>query len=313
MTAVSFIAGSKPGSKTAKGPSGARKPAGGKGRKKRATEKLNGPSALPIRPAVLPRAGQPLVLIDDRAGSKDLMVYEPLNTCGQLCRLPSGDAYIVGVDADGQSTVNVGVEVKSVSDFVSSVDNGRLTAEQLPAMERDYDVVWLVVYGRFKPGYAGCLQSVNSHGLWVDHHAGTRAVSYGYVVQNLMTISASGVLVATVDSPAAAAHWLACLARWWSKPLAQHSAFKKFNSAGDSEIDRRLKKTATGAVSYVDPKKKLRAKIAKQFPGIGYDKAVAAAEHFPSTTAMVNATAEEWMELDGVGKVIAKAIVEAVK
>ena len=63
------------------------------------------------------------VLVDDRAGSVDLVKYQPLKRSAELTRLRAGDVLIVG-NGPGGRPVLVGIEFKTVADLIQSIDNG---------------------------------------------------------------------------------------------------------------------------------------------------------------------------------------------
>jgi excinuclease UvrABC nuclease subunit len=47
-------------------------------------------------------------------------------------------------------------------------------------------------------------------------------------------------------------------------------------------------------------------------PGVGVERSGAVAAHFPSVKAMVDARAEEWMMVPGIGKTLAARITTAL-
>jgi len=59
------------------------------------------------------------VLIDDRAGSQDLIRYSPLDSTSELTRLDAGDALITGNGPD-DSILTIGIELKTIADLLSS-------------------------------------------------------------------------------------------------------------------------------------------------------------------------------------------------
>lgn len=269
--------------------------------RKRTPKKVEKRTPAPKVQPVIAGDPHPRVLIDDRAGSRDLVDYPPLNSCGDLCRLDSADALIVG-DKDG---VIVGVEVKSISDFISSLETGRLQAGQIPAMLKTYDESWLLVYGRWRATSDGQLEVwKESRGSWYPYALGTRPVPYGYVESRLVSMETAGVKTRTVERIEDAAQWIGVLARWWAKGRDGHRTFKKFSEVG---------RVPTSALIAMDGPMKLRAEMAACLPGVGFDRAIAAAKYFPSVRDMVNATREEWEEVEGVGKVVAGAVVGAMK
>lgn len=281
--------------------------------KKRAAKK-----PVAAKPSRTPRPSplEPRVWIDDRAGSgrsdnpnkPPLIAYPPLDSCAELCRLDSADALILGVDDTGAPTRLIGVEVKSLSDLLSSLDTGRLQAAQIPAMLAAYDESWLAVYGRWRaaPDGGGGLEALDGRsGAWRAVRLGSRAIPYGFVEKRFLAIAAVGVAVRTFDTLAAVAAWIGELASWSAKRTAAHKTFHTFNRAGAP--------MGGGLIQMLDPAVKLRAEMLSRLPGVGFERAVAAAQHFPSVAAAVNATEEEWMEVEGIGAVIARAICESVR
>ena len=241
------------------------------------------------------------VLIDDRAGSKELVLHPPLNKTGELCRLEAGDAMIVGNGPDGP--LLIGVEVKSIFDLISSINTGRLQGTQIPGMLRDYDVSWLLHYGRYRVcPVTGALQILRKNNSWVSHKIGERAVPYGYLEKWLLTANALGIHIKRVITEAEAAAWIGCLDRWWSKPWEKHRGMHSFDNSGD-----------LGLLPTMDPATKLRAKVAAQLPGVGFKRAIDVAKHFGSVSAMIGASIKDWEEIPGVGRVIARAAWEAVR
>lgn len=241
----------------------------------------------------------PPLFVDDRAGSKDLMKYEPVRTIGELCRLDSGDAMICG-SGPGDASVLIGVEVKSIFDLISSMNTGRLQDTQLPALLSTYDIAWVLIYGNYRPGARGQLE-IRGGGTWRPFKLGAREVPYGYVEGFLLDLAATGVHVRHSYNASEAAQWLGVLHRWWSKPWSMHKGLRALDRSREVSL-----------MPGMDAGTHQRARIAAQLPGVGFERAVAAAAHFASVSDMVNADAAEWARVSGVGKVIAKAVVAAI-
>lgn len=241
----------------------------------------------------------PRVLIDDRAGSRDLVKYAPLDVAGELCRLDSGDVMIPGNGPDG--SVLIGVEVKSIRDFIASIRTGRLQATQIPAMLATYYRSWVLIYGEYRPDSNGRL--LLRHGShWQSYSLGDREVPYGYVEAMLLDLAGMGVHTATVAQAKDAAQWIGVLARWWSKPWGKHKGMRTFDRSRD-----------LGLMPTMDTRMYTRARVASALPGLGFERALAAAKHFGSVVEMVNADPVEWEEVPGVGKGVAQAVVKAVR
>ena len=248
----------------------------------------------------------PRILVDDRAGSKELVKYQPLKDCGELCRLDSGDVCFPGYGPTGE--VLVGVEVKTASDLASSIATGRLQATQIPRMERDYDVLWLLITDEYQPGpRSGGIQLPRGP----DAKAlklGDKGIPYAGVEGFLMTLVATGVHIKQVGSVQEAAFWLGVLASWWSKPWEGHKGLRTFDSSR-TPSDAHLRTLLPG----LDHEVAFRARLAAQLPGVGFERAVRAATHFESADAMMTASIGGWTEVAGIGPVIAEAIRAAMK
>ena len=57
----------------------------------------------------------------------------------------------------------------------------------------------------------------------------------------------------------------------------------------------------------------LLRRVAKELPGIGWERSLLVESHWKSIRDMVNATPEEWTQIDGIGKGISKRIDEVLR
>lgn len=249
------------------------------------------------------------VLIDDRAGSKELIEYHPLDQYGRLTRLRSADVCIAGNGPEGD--IVVGIEMKSITDLLSSCAQGRLQDTQVPAMKEDYDVLWLLHYGVYRPDNDGFLEILRGK-RWSRYQIGARPVPYGYVIGLLNDLSYFGVNLwrvshlSRLDCLRECAEWIGCQARWWNKRWKDHKGMNVFDKSGGVK--------AKGAVlRQLDPETYRKALFADAIDGIGYDRAVAAARYFPSVWEMVNASSKEWQQISGIGKTIADSAVRQIR
>lgn len=286
-----------------------------------------------------------MILVDDREGSQDLAHYEPVrsmlapcpllphgvavppakpchecrDTGRQLSRLNSGDVLILGNGPT--STTTIGIELKSIPDLLSSFDNGRLQATQIPAMIDDYDHCWLLYYGLHRPNAQGQLEVLHTNSrtggrYWGVHAVGRKAVPYGFLRCATIELQVLGFHVDHVASIEEAAQWIGCMYRWWQKPWSDHKLFRTFDN---STARIRL----PGTTDDSPERKRLiqRAEMVARLPGIGHEKALALAEKFGSVREMINAGPERWAEVTvtskkgravRIGKVVAKAIEDAL-
>jgi hypothetical protein len=332
------------------------------------------------------------LLIDYRKGSIDLALYEPVRSLLSRCldcsgeinpktwtfatareqylrldstpycpichdtgrtlsTLPSGDASFYG--SGPQGTVSIGVELKEITELISSLISGRLQDTQMRGMLQDYDPGhrWILHYGRYRPSPVdGMIQT------WKDGHAKRRAGWYTFKIKsrdkngNLIektipygfleafkccSAKEAGFSFDKVETISEASHWLGVLYRTWTRPWHTHKSMKVFDKSQSVRARMRNEKAEKDLESesfYISGKKannseneKLinRMAVFSQFPGIGYERAKAAAEHFPTIRHGVNATVDEWSNIETVyngkvkrsvkiGKEIAKEVVKFV-
>lgn len=241
-----------------------------------------------------------MLLIDDRAGSNELLPFFADDRDNVVaCRLDSGDVAIPGNGPDGD--ILVGVEVKKVPDLLASESTGRLAATQLPRLLVDYQEIWLLVIGDYRPGVNGALQ-VARGGSWQNHRVGSREVPYSYLEGFLIELQTAGVNYERVGNNREAAWFIRVLEHWWSKPWDKHKAMKKFD---------RSDRMAGGMMDLNDPKYRLlmqTATTANSFPTVGWERAWAIAHCFDSPFAFMSATPSQLEEVPGIGKVLANSI-----
>lgn len=101
-----------------------------------------------------------VILIDDRAGSKELVLYPPLDDPSIACLVQlsstanssktSADITFTGNGPDGD--ILIGIEHKSLGDLISSMQSGRLSATQIPSMIETYDKCYLLTCDRYLLG-----------------------------------------------------------------------------------------------------------------------------------------------------------------
>lgn len=238
-----------------------------------------------------------LLLVDPRAGSKDLIPY--FGDQALVVQMESGDVAFAGNGPEGD--LFIGVEVKKVPDLLSSEATGRLAATQLPKLYRDYQRAYLLVVGRFRAADDGSLEILGNRNFWRKHRVGNREVPYAYVESFFVELAEMGVGIRVVQSNFEAALWCMIAAKWWDKPWDKHRAMRKFDNSGP-----------TALLPVMDPDQRQTALLAQTLPSIGYERAMAAAVTFGNPAAMWEASMVQWSEVPGVGKTLAKVAWEAL-
>lgn len=306
------------------------------------------------------------LLVDYRKGSVNLALYEPvrslltpcLECSGEVdkrtwildksgiyhwsdngvcsCRgtgrtlstLSSGDVSFIGNDLSG--TVSIGVEVKEITELLSSLISGRLQDTQMRGMIADYDENhrWILHYGRYRPSPVdGMIQTwkeghVQRRAGWYTFKTKTRdrsgnmiekTIPYGYL-ESFKCCSAKeyGFDFVRVEDILEVTQWLGVLYRTWTRPYHTHKSMQVFDKSQDVRSKMRREQTeqnmksqkliVTGRKETIDKRRMDRAAVFSQFPSIGYERAVAAADRFQSIREGVNASVDEWASLEVITK-----------
>lgn len=233
------------------------------------------------------------ILVDSRVGSRhyaDLLGDKAL-----LTTLEYGDM------AFESGSVSVGVECKRVSDAVNCLFSGRLADHQIPGLRRSYDIAYLIVEGLWRPEpETGVLQQYRGElgrwGSWQDCSSGQKRLMYSAFESWLSSIAEiGGVRCRSTPDAATTAALALSLQQWWGRDA--HASYNVMHQQQD-------------AASLTRPG--LLRRMAAELPGIAWVRSEAVAKRFRTVAAMTAATEAEWQEIDGIGKVTAKKVVEAL-
>lgn len=235
-----------------------------------------------------------MILVDSRAGSKDLV--EPMKRAGMEVVetvLMAGDIGFTGRGPEGTAKA-VGIEYKKWADLLACMRSGRFAA-QLRGMKAIYDYQWLVVEGRIRPGKKGLIEEASWRGTWTEMHG---RYTYQEATAWVTTMAARGGMqvwrTETMDETVA---WLRSQYLWWTaKDWEDHRAHLDFYLPPPGE-------------QFSEPT--VVQRMAMALPGIGAGKAYRVAETFSTPQAMCNAVEEQWRKVEGVGKVMARRLVRA--
>jgi ERCC4-type nuclease len=240
-----------------------------------------------------------MILLDDRAGSIDLLPYlKALTPEVTVTRLEFGDIAWAGEGPSGG--VSCAVEHKSIDDLLQCIGDGRFVGHQLPGLRANYDRIYLVVEGRIRTDRTnGVLQKMKGD-RWQDIVKGGR----GYMYRDLEHFYGSmeemaQVRVKTTFDPYESARYIAAKYSWWTaKGWEDHKSLKQFHVPPPP------------AATFNQPS--LVRRVAKEFDSIGWERSIAVEAKFKSVREMVNANERTWREVEGVGKVIAHRIVTEI-
>lgn len=240
------------------------------------------------------------IKVDSRVGSKHLV--EPLI---KLCKLqgnkhtveqttlPYGDFAFTAMGPD-DSPLPIGIELCKVPDLLQKLKSERFTAHQLPGLLDSYQVVYLVIEGRYKAhaddSLAVYAPSQRRYG-WGKTDWQPSGFRYSSVANFLNSLAAfPRVIVVKTWDETETTNWLKCTADWWSKPWEEHSGFSSW--AGQDVLGNPL----------TFRKPSLVEQFVALLPGIGKDKARIVADKFGSIRRVVNARVEDWVGIRPPGK-----------
>ncbi len=236
--------------------------------------------------------------IDNRIGSVELApLFQSYGIKPIMCRLEFGDLEFHGQGQYG--TCVIAVERKRINDLISSIQSKRLSGHQLPGMARQYDYAYLIVEGVWRPASNGQLE-IRSHGNWSQAYSGQ--VTYRQIDNYLSTLEIkSGMIYRRTYNEVETVAVIVDLMRWWDKPWDEHHSHDIKYQPADGPEGKRLRMVAPTQVELV----------ARTLPGMDL-KAKRVAKRFKSVKEMVMATEEDWCEIDGIGPILARRIVEAL-
>ncbi len=248
------------------------------------------------------------IAIDYRTGSKELVpLFLPYGIQPAITKLEFGDLAFEGNGPGGRCAVVI--ERKQVGELVSSIQSRRLSGHQMPGMAESYDYCYLIVEGIWRPGPDGELQigqggfeaESSFGGRWVRGH-GRAQFLYRSVDNYLATLELhAGVICRRTLSPTETVAMVVDLYHWWNEKLWEgHSSHLGVYAPA---VVRKMN-LSRRRVS-------LAEKWAMQLPGVD-TKAERVAEYFRSARVMANAGVKDWLEINGIGPVIAKGAVEAI-
>lgn len=210
--------------------------------------------------------------------------------------LESADVAFLG--SDGQ---RIGIEIKTIGDFYTSFRSGRLAGHQVRALLRDYDRRYLIIEGIWRPMPNGQI-GIRRGRLWVTSwFRGAHGLRFEEMDGHLLTLEERAGISGWRRSmgQGETVKFIKSIYHWWTdKAYTRHRSHLVFHR----EVDPALLSKPT-----------LRKLWAKELPGVGWDRATAIAQHFPSAQALALADERTWRGITGIGRTLAQRIVAAIE
>lgn len=245
------------------------------------------------------------IYVDTRVGSKEIIPYfRPYGDIDvEPTTLEAADFCFCGYGPDGD--VLVGIERKRLSDLIQSMRDRRLSGAQLPKLFDNYQYVYLIVEGMWRAGKSGILEHFHGKGWEVYGGSGGRKpIMYAEVDNYLNSLSLrTGIHVKRSGTEGETAAQIVNLYKHFQKEWDKHTAHNQVYAPVPEP-----KKVGWLREQWTADQELVRA-FAAQIPGIDR-KCDAVARRFKTVGEMVMARQAHWMEVDGIGKVLAERIRE---
>lgn len=264
-----------------------------------------------------------MIYIDDRIGSGELAPLFEHGLQTQVTRLQYGDAYFLGKGPNGVP-VPVGIERKKIKDLVNSMTTNRLAGYQIPGLLNSYQYIYLIVEGSWRRNPDnGDLEVRNGRG-WYPLKMGKRVFQVRDVIKFINTLTVNCNLTnrtfiyLTTFNDLETVNVITDLYKWWTcKDFEDHRShlgyFRPRNSTNGPGSDL----TYNPFSDLIEQtSKSLPVKRAAESIGyglnVGSKKALEVAKRFHSIMQMCLATEADWLEIKGIGKVLAKRMYEEI-
>ena len=237
-----------------------------------------------------------MIYIDNRTGSKELLSLFPRGTA-ELTHLDYADFMFTGHYEDGD--IVIGIERKTIGDFVNCMCSGRLSGHQLIGMLNSYHYVYIIIEGIYRAHpVSGILQlEAKSGDFWYDLKLGERKFMARdvWAFQNTLEV-VCGLHCDHTPTPSDTAYYIRALKHWWTKEYEEHRGHLQPHTGTTVELSKQT----------------LVRRVAACLDGVGWGKAKALDMEYDSVIGLAAALEKELMEVEGIGKKLAKSIVDQI-
>lgn len=210
--------------------------------------------------------------------------------------IPHGDFNFFGIWQDNTPAKVCG-DRKKIGDLVSCINSGRHLQQLQQAHASGFTHQFIIVEGLMQPGGDGLLH-VRKGRDWAPHYPN---IEYHRVDAYLNQIDQyMGVQVKRSMSPAETVAMVVALYHLFQKAPNDHNTMKMMYSPPPPQIG-----------FFHGPS--LLRRVAKELPGIGWERSLAVEGHFESVYEMATATPSEWLDVEGIGKKTAEKVVREIR
>lgn len=242
-----------------------------------------------------------MILVDDRIGSVELIPYFSTDIPVQKAKLEFADFSFLGNNTTdkAEEPILVGIERKTIRDFINSMVTGRLSGHQVIGLLNSYNVVYIIIEGIWRAN-AEKLIEIYRGNTWELLKYGQRVFYareiYNYI--NTLSILCNIRCLRTVNKTETVGLISAWYYWWTEKYLDEHNSHRQKHRP---------------LIDIISKKPPLMYRIAAELPGIGSIKSRIVSKHFHNLHNMVNATENDWCRIPGIGKPTAKKLVKIIQ
>lgn len=236
-----------------------------------------------------------MIYVTKAPNDAELMPYFPKGLA-QLYPVEYGDTCFVGAPVDGVGTLAC-QERKKLGDMISCIESGR----HINQVRRAYQAGWnrqsliLQLDQPIREGVGGFLE-VRRGKSWEPYTGIGREFHYNKLMDYLNEIYwLGGIQVIITRSTKQSVEAIVGVYRVLSKPPEGHRILDKFYSAPIPKV----------SLLGVPP---LIERMAKELPGVGWERSKAIAARFVTVRRMARATEDEWLDVAGIGQGIVDRI-----
>lgn len=235
-----------------------------------------------------------MIYLTEAPNDRDLLPH--FKGLAHLAPIPHGDFNFFGVWEDGKP-ITISGDRKKIGDLVNTMESGRGLRQVQDAREAGFEFLFWIIEGMTKPDRETGLLLVWKGGSWKEFYP---AIEYARVDTFLdQLVWYGGVHVKRSASAQETAQQVVDVYRLFQKPPAEHSSLHHIYS---------LPPPQAGLLA----RPSLVKRVAKEFAGIGWGRSQVFHKRFKSVKDMVNASVEDFMDLDGIGQKTAESIVKEV-
>jgi ERCC4-type nuclease len=227
--------------------------------------------------------------------SDDLRAVVTPSRLVEVCDMDFADVAFLGHGPRGM--MSFGVEIKSLSDLLSSIVSGRLAGHQIPGLLECYDRSWVLIEGEWEVDEEGVLVVPKGRHRFPIEHGRGRPWMYREIVNWMATVSVqTGVHFWRTQSREETARWISAMYWWAQKDWSDHKSLKVF--VDDPQ-----------PVLLVRPD--FKARVVRQVEGLGWDKALKISRAFSTGREIACASKEEFLKIEGIGPMLAQRLEDA--